>query len=332
MSIPQLDRVRRIAEELASRFTEIEKRVGTSRDGDTQYRQLAAALDDCLTALVKLNIWGPANRMLSSEIWNIAGNWLPRGWLQNHAHAKPRGYAGDHEMLVRIYENWQSDDPLGQLFDRYFQEQAAPQAVRNRMQMITDWIRESSQVLTAMKVAVVGSAFGLEVRDALAALPDSARELVQVTLLDLDPAALDFAREQLQPLLPAEQLVLEPANLFRLPDRGSLASKLRGSDLIFCPGVFDYLDDEAAVAMIGCLYRQLGIGGQLIVFQFAPHNPTRAYMEWLGNWYLTYRDAKAFGRLFESARLQDVSIEFSAEPLGIDLYAKVTRNQELQSS
>jgi extracellular factor (EF) 3-hydroxypalmitic acid methyl ester biosynthesis protein len=101
---------------------------------------------------------------------------------------------------------------------------------------------------------------------------------------------------------------------------------LAGSDLIFCPGLFDYLHDEAAVEMIRCLFGQLASGGQLCVFQFAPHNPTRAYMEWLGNWYLTYRDERAFRRLFEAAKLNGGAAEFGAEPLGIDLYAKITRS------
>src|SRR6185369_18074367 len=107
------------------------------------------------------------------------------------------------------------------------------------------------------------------------------RPSLAVTLLDLDPAALEFANKQLESLLPAGQLVLQPTNLFRLPVRPGLAGNLAGSDLLFCPGLFDYLDDDPAIAMIQCLFAQLAPGGRLIIFQFAPHNPTRAYMEWL---------------------------------------------------
>jgi SAM-dependent methyltransferase len=272
-----------------------------------------------------LNIWGPDNRLPSSEIWNAAGKWLCRGWLQNQARTKPRGYAGDHEMLARIYENWRCDDPLGQLFDRYFQAQAAPQAVRNRMRMMTEWISEMLMEKTAAKIAVVGSAFGLEIRDALKVATPAARQSLTVVLLDLDPAALEFARNELQPLLPSEQLVLQPTNLFRLADRPSLAANLADSNFVLCPGLFDYLDDTASVEMIRCLFRQLASGGRLIIFQFAPHNPTRAYMEWFANWYLTYRDQQAFRRLLEISKPKDATIEFAAESLGIDLYAKISR-------
>src|SRR6478672_8753760 len=141
---PVLSRVRDLAAELAKNLDAVERDLTTDgSDIDQQYVRLAAACDHCLAALSELNVWGPENRLPSSEIWNAAGRWLCRGWLQNQARTKPRGYAGDHEMLARIYEDWRSSDPLGQLFDRYFQAQAAPQAVRNRMRMMTQWIGQT---------------------------------------------------------------------------------------------------------------------------------------------------------------------------------------------
>jgi len=44
-----------------------------------------------------------------------------------------------------------------------------------------------------------------------------------------------------------------------------------------------------------------GNRAEMIVFNFAPSNPSRAYMEWLGNWYLTYRDEAAVARLVQAA-------------------------------
>jgi len=83
--------------------------------------------------------------------------------------------------------------------------------------------------------------------------------------------------------------------------------------------------------MLRCLFEQLAPGGRLTVFQFAPHNPTRAYMEWFGNWYLLYRDAGQFERLIESAGLSAASVTFGAEPLGVDLYATVTKSLSRQN-
>jgi hypothetical protein len=99
---------------------------------------------------------------------------------------------------------------------------------------------------------------------------------------------------------------------------------LSGSHLLFCPGVFDYLTDDQATDMLGTLYAQLAPGGRLTVFQFAPHDPTRAYMEWIGNWYLTYRDPAAFRACVNQANLPNAHLTFAAEPLGVDLFLTAT--------
>jgi extracellular factor (EF) 3-hydroxypalmitic acid methyl ester biosynthesis protein len=318
-------RVREAAGRLLAKLQSIDATVAGRATASDAVVDVTEAFDDCLAELAELQLWGPDNRLPSSELWNAAGHLLCRGWLQNQARSKPRGYAGDYEMLARIYERRLCDEALGRLFDVYFQSQAAPQAVRNRMAMITDWIVAAAGSDRSLRVAVVGSAFGLEIRDALLRLEEPARARIQVTLLDVDPAAIDFARGQLQDLLPREQLIAESTNLFRLPQRPAAAEPLGGSDLIYCPGLFDYLDDATAAAMLRCLYERLARGGRLSVFQFARHNPTRAYMEWFGNWYLTYRDAAALRQLVESAGLQNARFTYGAEPLGIDLFVTIQR-------
>lgn len=297
-------------------------------DTEAAYSQVAAAIDRCLAELNRLGLWGPDNRLPSSELWNVAGPWLSRGWLPNRARTKPRGYAGDYEMLARIYEQRLCDDPLGRLMDRYFQVSAAPQAVCNRMRMMRDWIGAAlaARVEQPLRVGIVGSAFGSEVRDALLDHPaHEDRNRLHAVLLDLDPAAIEFAHAQLAPLLPADRLTAAAANLFRLAERPRLAAPLAGCDWIFCPGLFDYLDDAAAAAMLQCLFAQLAPGGRLTVFQFAPHNPTRSYMEWIGNWYLLYRDAAQFRELVSAAGFTAQQAHFAAEPLGVDLYVELTR-------
>jgi extracellular factor (EF) 3-hydroxypalmitic acid methyl ester biosynthesis protein len=335
MTRPNLSQhVRAAASQLAARLTAIERNL-PAEPQSAEYRDVAEAIDACLATLAQTGLWGPENRLPSSELWNVAGDLLSRGWLQNQARTKPRGYAGDYEMLARIYENRWCDDPLGRLFDQYFQAQAAPQAVRNRMAMITDWIvqRATDQATHdspgtrhhRLHIAIVGSAFGLEVRDALLRLDEAARARVSVTLLDVDPAAIDFARRELSPLLAAEGLAIHSTNLFRLPDRPAAAKWLDGADHVFCPGMFDYLDDAAGAAMLRWLYERLAAEGRLTVFQFAPHNPTRAYMEWFGNWYLTYRKLADFKQLVAAANLPHAETEYGAEAIGIDLYATLTR-------
>jgi hypothetical protein len=327
-----LNAVRPIARQLEADLSRLAPRAGHEREEEL-YRQVAAALDRCLGQLAVLKAWGPQNRLASSELWNRCESWLARGWLQNRARTKPRGYAGDYELLSRIYRGERCDDSLGRLFDHYFHEQAAPRAVRHRMTMMANWIAAAVRTAAAdpeadqspLRVAVVGSAFGLEARDALGQLTADERRRVHLTLLDLDPAALEFAAQQLQPLLAPRQLAAVSTNVFRLPGRSAVAAILRDCRLLLCPGLFDYLDDAAAREMLAALYAQLAPGGRLTVFQFAPHNPSRAYMEWLANWYLIYRDAAQFRQVVAQAGLSGQVAAAGAEPLGVDLFLTLER-------
>jgi hypothetical protein len=320
-------RVREAAERLLVALTPLADRAAQNQLADQDYPAVSQALNACMSELAATGIWGSANRLLSSELWNLAGHLLARGWLPNQARIKPRGYAGDHEMLARIYQHQLCDDPLGCLFDRYFQEQAAPQAVRNRMHMMADWLVVRVQSTgDPVRAVVVGSALGLEMRDAIERLTPAQRERLWLVLLDIDPAALEIARASIEPRLPAGQLITASENLFRLPDRPKSAAWLDDADLLFCPGLFDYLDDAAASAMLATFWQRLTPGGRMWVFQFAPHNPTRAFMEWIGNWYLIYRTADDLRRLTAAAGIPPRAIQLGTEPLGIDLYLTASRD------
>jgi extracellular factor (EF) 3-hydroxypalmitic acid methyl ester biosynthesis protein len=353
-----LPAVRDAAQRLKSALRDIEERLPRAL-GERAYAEVKAALDRCLHELSQLGCWGPANQYPSSELWNIAGDCLARGWLPNRARTKPRGYAGDFEMLARMYESICCEDPLGRHFDRYFQEETAPRCVRNRMHLMREWIVEAARThrrpggvslpvtlhpkagkaadLVAppnpstnpqddLHVAIVGSAFGLEVRDALRELAPAERARVRVTLLDIDPAAVEFGRSQLEPWLAPDKITAEAANLFRLPERATIARHIAAVDLLFCPGLFDYLDDAAAAKMLGAFWQQLVPGGRMVVFQFAPHNSSRAFMEWVGNWYLIYRDASEWRQVVQSSSISPTACQFGAEELGVDLFVSAVKS------
>ena len=322
-----IERVRQIAQELLARLRGVDEKLRSSNQADESlYTTISDVFDNSLSQLARLNLWGTQNQLPSSELWNAAGHLLERGWLQNRARTKPRGYAGDWEMIGRIQDETLCDDPLGRLFDRYFQDQAAPRAVRNRMQLMTEWICDSVRECEGpFRVSFAGSALGVEIRDALHSMDVLDRERVSAILLDLDPAALDYAQSQLRWLLPPERLILASENLFRLPDRTRAANQLANSNLLLCPGLFDYLEDEAAVKMLRVFWERLAPDGRLAVFQFAPHNPTRGYMEWFGNWYLIYRNQRQLADLAAAAGIPDGQIELGAEATGTDLFLVARR-------
>ena len=281
-----------------------------------------AAISASLHRLAATGCWGEANRLPSQEFWRIAGPLLESGVLQCHARLKPRGYAGDYQMLRWIGTDYCCDHPLGWAFDRYFQRQAAPQAVRYRTQQIA--VSLVAHCLQAdapnYHVVSVGSGPADDICQALAVLPEDRHPRLQVTLLDLDPEAVEFAGRQLAPRLRPGALRCLRENLFRLP-QNPRAEKLLGTpDFLICSGLFDYLPDAAATAMLRLFWERLAEGGVLLVWNFAPHNPTRAYMEWIGNWYLIYRTGTDFGRLAAGAGIPPDKCSLASEALGVNLF------------
>ncbi len=256
---------------------------------------IAEIMDQWLKELSLVSLPGKANQIHSSEIWAVAQDLLSRGWLQNRARLKPRGYAGDYELFERICDFKLSDDPWGRAFDLYFQEQAAPRAVRARTEYVANAIVEVGRNSSdSVKLVIVGAGPAREVRTACERLVADERDRLEVVLIDIDPQALQYATDRLASCLRPKQLQVERHNLFRLPESAQLSDRISGAGLISCSGLFDYLDSSQSMCMLSFFQAALKPGGQGIVFQFSPDNPTRAYMEWIANWYLNYRTADEF--------------------------------------
>lgn len=306
---------------LVAELTEGARLSSDWRDQDLGFALLSTAMNRCLARLAATGCWGKANQLASGEFWSIAAPLLDVGWLQPRARHKPRGYAGDYEMFVRFWQRTCDEHPLGRLFDRYFQGQAAVEAVRSRTRQLAESI--VAHAMTCQwppHLVSVGCGPAIEIELAARWLPETLRREVRVTLLDFDPDALDHARGRLAGVLAEEQVIALRDNLYRLPQRTGAAESMQGADFLYCSGLFDYLTNDVARTMLSFLWRQSGKQGKLYIGNFAPHNPTRAYMEWVGNWYLIYRTVGELAELASAAGLPPDAFTVCAEPLGIDLF------------
>jgi len=280
------------------------------------------ALDRCLAALVETGLWGRDNQVPSHELWRIAGPILECGGLQHRARFKPRGYAGDFEMLEDIWNRRENETLPGKLFDRYFLKQAAVEAVRARMEQTASAIVRMAlePERETLRVVSIGSGAATDLRQAAALLPEAARGKLRYALVDIDESALAFAKSKLDGTLRPEQTAAHRENLFRLAKGKRGAALVAEADVVVCTGLFDYLSDADAAAMLTLFWNGLRFGGELLVGNFAPHCPTRAYMEWLGNWYLVYRTVDEFTRIAELAEIPAHARRIGADRTGCDLF------------
>lgn len=303
---------RSIGDELKRSLQSVERQWQTGVASGMLAREINHALSTALSRLHDTGFWGPSNRLASNEFWQIAEPWLKYGELQVHARTKPRGYAGDFEMLEKICNRFCCEHPLGRVMDEYFQQQAAPQAVRDRTQLLTEELilHNKRKKVGRYRIVSVGSGPAREIRSAIDKASTHLRTKWNVTLLDLDQNALDFAMEAVTPSLEPHGLSCIRTNLSRLPRNAKLAAELAPADFLFSSGFFDYLEDPAARDMLAFFWRCLAPGGQFRVYNFAPANTSRAYMEWIGNWYLNYRN---------ETDLRKLAVDSGIEPLCIDV-------------
>ena len=112
-------------------------------------------------------------------------------------------------------------------------------------------------------------------------------------------------------------------NLLR--GRGKAADE-PGYDLVYCSGLYDYLNDRIIKALNTYLYDQLKPGGQLVVGNFAPCTPVRNFIEHLLEWFLIYRDGRQLAALApEQADPADCKVV--AEPTGANIFLEVRKPQ-----
>lgn len=297
-------------------------------------RQLAAGLLDaalrrCLTTLASSNCWGTSNETLSHELWRIAGDWLKRGWLQSRIREKPCGYPEDYELLQRIHDQTVCPDPLGRTFDDFFLKQAGAHALRQRSEFLASeisrcYLRRNPDTFHVLSF---GCGPATELQRFIQQISLVQHASLRLTLVDPDTEALNKARLRFHGQVERSELVLCQENLYRMPERYPDIKLSAPVDFLICGGLFNYLSDAAARQMLAFLFGCLASRGRMLIGNFSPHNPTRAYWEWIGNWYLNHRDQDSMRRIARDAGIAASDTRLLTDASGVILFLDITRGE-----
>ena len=156
---------------------------------------------------------------------------------------------------------------------------------------------------------------------------------LDVTLLDIDPAALEFCRDSIcRPKAGSAEapslssLTTTRVNIGRFPRLKKLHATLGKFDFVYCAGLFDYLPEDQFVNHLKALWSLVDDNGTLLAFNFSNHNPSRAYMEWIGNWYLIHRSDEQLRSLAQQASLDGCEFEIQSEAEGVNLFLRCQRS------
>ncbi len=250
---------------------------------------------------------GDLSRADVDQLRDAAGPVMGPGTLQGRVWLKAYGYAGDFQIIDDIYTHRVSDHPVLRRWDECFQGSAAPQAVRNRKgyfkRLLLRHLQAHGEPLHVLNIA------SGPCRDVAEFFEQEPAAAVHITCLDQDANAIAHARRLCAPH--AARMTLVRGNALKY------SSKERFG-LVWSAGLFDYFPDAWFVTALRRLGRQLLPGGQMVVGNFSPANPERAYMEIFGDWVLHHRSADHLAALAQQAGFGRITVE--QEPLGINLF------------
>ena len=283
------------------------------------YRCLETAIGDS----------SPADDLTKREIGRrVQEELLPYILLAKTAErclSKPRGYAGDYWTIELTYRN-QADGwgRVGRLLDRWVLESPPAAAVRNRRELMSEQIRMTVEARPGAAVEITSLACGPaeEVFDALQQLGGCGH--LHVTLVDFDYEALAFVAAKREALQLQRAISLVDANLVHVA-LGRTALPVEDQDLVYTIGVIDYFSDDLVVKLLNAVHGMLRPGGRVIVGNFHPRNPFKAFMDRVLEWELTHRTERDLDRLLCRSRFCRPSGAILYEPQRINILAECVK-------
>jgi extracellular factor (EF) 3-hydroxypalmitic acid methyl ester biosynthesis protein len=218
--------------------------------------------------------------------------------ITRRAFEKPRGYAGDAELIDLIYglREMPRMSSVGAALYAYLFQAPATSAVRARRDHLAARLDE---VATKVKNPRVLSVACGHLREAQRSAAAADRAFGEFIALDQDPASIALVeREQ-------SAFGVKPVND---SVRSILKGKLvfEGLDFVYSTGLYDYLPQPVATDLTTRLFEMLKPGGELLVANFLPDVPDVGYMETFMGWPLIYRSRE---------ELADVATRIPAEQI-----------------
>lgn len=274
-----------------------------------EYDAVASAYSSIMIALRKGDI-------TKDDLCSIAGE-LSEIWsqetIQGFVMTQPYGYAGDFEIIDRIYNRYTSPNKHLEKWDKFSHSRKSNQAVRNRksyfIRMLNDQLMVSRKD-KPFRVLNIGSGPG---RDVAEFLDRYDYPNISFDCLDQEVRAIEYAKGVC--INHQDKVSFIAANVFRYnaPEK---------YNLVWSAGLFDYLNDRVFKFLLQRMCSFTARGGELVIGNFSPLNPDQDYMEFAG-WNLNHRTPEQLLKLVEDSGIISEDISIRSEEEGINLFLHI---------
>jgi len=235
---------------------------------------------------------------------------------------KPYGYAGDFKIIDDIYLNQPTTTGFDRLWDNYFQQLAASCATRERKEdfkkIIVDFVKNHKT--KNVRIMNMASGPAREIKELLDADNEGLFSNTVFDCYDLDERALEYARRLINR---PDKVNFIQKNAIRIALKKDITLEIYPNyDLIYCTGLFDYLDKRIAVRLVSNLKKLVKRNGLLVVANVADkyNNPSASWMEWVAEWYLIYRTELEFKNIFLEAGFTEQNLHCILQKSGVMQY------------
>jgi extracellular factor (EF) 3-hydroxypalmitic acid methyl ester biosynthesis protein len=247
---------------------------------------------------------------------NETDPWLSRSWFAQRARTKPSGFAGDYDMLLKIYEKATPARGLGGYLDLCLMDSALAQAVRARMVAAREFlIREIDSREGQVRILDIACGPCREFNDWPFAT--SGGKNIEVVALDSDPEALRFVDSNVSGNLRATDLQTTQYNALRTRSAATNKRKFGTFDVIYSVGLCDYLSDRHLIGMLSAWRETLNEGGVLYVAFKDCERYEKTLYQWHLDWFFFQRTEQDVLNLFKAAGFDVDRMETSRDDTGI---------------
>lgn len=233
--------------------------------------------------------------------------------LLGHANNQPNGYAGDFEIIEKVYTHYTSSNPMLKKWDLFIQSIAICKVGRNRKTYFKNILK--SKIKPSAPFQILNLASG-PCRDLLEFFEENPKLIAQVDCVEMDGNAISFATKLLERHLHNVQFLHK--NIFNFQTDQQY-------ELVWSAGLFDYFDDETFIRMLSQFYLNVKNGGEIIIGNIHPRSPSRPIMEFT-NWSLNHRTETDLVELTVQAGITDYSkIRIEMEEEGVNLFLRIRK-------
>jgi SAM-dependent methyltransferase len=315
-------------EHYLNEMREIERRCSTSdHDHDTVRRDVFAMHDGMMRIFAQFEKDIKDEAVIKSTrsyFRKRTHTVLSKSYAVNRCRTWPQGYQGDYKTLEAAYRNTPLSDGLGHYLDQYIMELPLAHALRARIERLGELLREELVARQAPKVLSIACG---SCRELSGLVPEIRRSAADITCIDLDGDALEFAQNRLSFVdMSPGQVSFVTYNALRLFDLDIAKAEFGRQDVIYSVGYFDYLPDDFLIKMLRSLYTLLNPGGTLIAaFKDADHYRSQEY-HWMLDWDgFLQRKTPDFERLLAEAGIPKSAMAETRDKTGIIAFYSITR-------